>query len=779
MNILAKLIINTLLLLSITFTAYSQHEINGYIKDAQTGERLPFAAIFDSDNNRGTTSNEYGFFSIKLKNNTTTIVTSYVGYKNDTLIVDKPINAKITIKLHSNVELDEVEIIGDRNNQLQEIAPGNFLIPIKTITSGPQLLGEADVFKTIQLLPGVSSGNEGYSGYFVRGGSTDQNLVLLDDVPVYNANHLFGIFSVFNADALKAVNFMKGGFPAKYGGRLSSVLDIRLKDGNEYEHHGKISVGLVSSKILLEGPIKKEKATYLFSARRTYIDMFLLPVQKIQNSDYNKYKNSYYFYDIISKISIKLKNSDKLYFSFYTGKDKAYTDMEKNENFKDKSSLRWGNITASARWNHAWQKKTFSNLTLTYTKYNFETSMKEYNNKKNIYIDRESFYSSGISDVTSKIDFNSYLFGNGKLYYGIWHKFRFFNTGENRYRNAISEEPGAVTDTTMSPRVQDITESGIYVGFTQDFNKLTYDFGIRYVAYKQKKQLWQYLEPRASITYKISSKLSLRTTYDVMSQNIHLLSNSTSGLPTDLWVPATDSFPPSTSQNLAFGASYTHKGNTISVDIFYKEMNKVIAYKNGSGFKASDIDWENKVENGKGTAYGLEILIQKKHKKFDGWLAYTLSKSERKFPQTINNGKVFPYKFDRRHVIDIVLNYKITKRLTASIVWNYASGINITLPQQKYLFLDNNIYTKESGDFFILNYGDRNSYKLPASHRLDLAISLKKKKKWGTANWQFGIYNVYNRANPYYVRKSLEGNNKFEQVSLLPILPYVTYNYEF
>ncbi len=754
--------------------------ISGYITDAASGEKLINASVYNAYTYEGTITNEYGFYSLTIPSDSILLTVSYVGYNTLKTNLFLKGDTTINIELKSSIILNEVIINADKNSeQFQERTQMSTIeIPIDQIKALPAFLGEVDVLKALQLLPGVSGGTEGTSGIFVRGGSPDQNLILLDGVPVYNASHLFGFFSVFNSDAINKVTLIKGGFPARYGGRLSSVVDIRMKEGNLNELHGEGSIGLIASRLTLEGPIKKGKTSFIVSGRRTYIDLIARPIIKAQ-SDGDEVQG-YYFYDLNAKINHKISEKDRLYVSGYFGRDKAYFDNKyqyDSETYRtEKNGIFWGNATAVARWNHVFTQKVFGNLTATFTDYKFDiysNVTEEITNEPNTYFGFEYF--SGIYDWSLKYDLdfipspNHYLkFGTGITY----HTFR----------------PGA---TQFETENIDIYDEGIELGsdniYAEEFDlygeddwevndHLKINTGLHLSGFLVNGVFYKSLQPRISARYLINPELSLKASFSTMTQYIHLLTNSGIGLPTDLWVPATDTVPPQTAWQPAIGMAYKFKEQyEVSLEGYFKKMKNIIEYKDGASYLYDGSEgWEDKIESGEGWAYGAELFIQKREGKLTGWVGYTLSWSNRQFP-TINLGNTFPYKYDRRNDFEIAGIYSLSDKIELSATWVYTTGQPVSLPVAKYESLNGYGQT-------IYAYEGRNGYRMDAYHRFDINLSIHKQKKYWMQTWNFSVYNAYNHLNPFFIYLTYDyytNSNVYKQVSLFPIIPSVSYEFKF
>ncbi|MEZ5014293.1 MAG: TonB-dependent receptor [Chitinophagales bacterium] len=751
------------------------HTISGYVSESGTGEKLINATIYNAKDFNGTVSNEYGFFSLTLPEDTVDLRFVYVGFNTEVRKFYLNKDTVLNIRLQSSILLDVVVIHADSNTEhFQERTQMSTVeIPIEQIKALPAFLGEVDVLKALQLLPGVSGGTEGMSGIYIRGGSPDQNLILLDGVPVYNASHLFGFFSVFNADAINKVTLVKGGFPARYGGRLSGVIDIRMKEGNEEEIHGSGSVGIIASRLTLEGPLQKKKSSFIVSARRTYVDLIARPIIALQGGE----QSGYYFYDLNAKINYTLSDKDRLYLSGYFGRDKAYFnfDYEYDEDtyHEERNGIYWGNATAVARWNHGFSPKLFSNLTTTFTDYKFDiySNITELNkNKPDTYLGFE--YYSGIYDWAIKYDLDYIPSPDHYIKYGAGITYHTFQPGATQFEsdddNYIDE------DFVLESENIRATESDLYIEDDWKLNELwKVNVGLHASGFLVNEKVYGSIQPRISARYLVNQDLSLKASFCTMTQYIHLLTNSGIGLPTDLWVPATDSVKPQIAIQGALGMAYTyHKAYEVSVETYYKKMNHIIEYKDGSNYLYEGLrGWEEKVESGEGWAYGVEFFVQRKEGRLTGWIGYTLSWSNRQFP-TINLGNVFPYKYDRRHDLEVAAIYTLNKRIDFSGSWVYSSGQPVSLPVAKYAGL----YGQE-----LYAYIGRNDYRLSDYHRLDLNIALHKYKEHWNYTWHFGAYNAYNRLNPFFIYQTYDfasNTNQYRQVSLFPVIPYISFAFD-
>lgn len=766
------------LLILLLQSGFSQKiTINGYVTDKATGERLIGASILVPNTSDGTTSNNYGFYSLTIpsRNDSVDIVVSYVGYNALVIKVSGNKNEKINAALEQVKSLGDVVVTGTKRTELQnKTQMSSISLSPDFIKNLPAFLGEADVLKAIQLLPGVQAGTEGSSGIYVRGGGTDQNLVLLDGVPVYNVSHLFGFFSVFNADAVHSVDLYKGGFPARYGGRLSSVIDIRMKEGNKYKFQGEGGIGLIASRLTLEGPITKGKSSFMISGRRTYADLFLRPIIRRQNNDFDA---GYFFYDLNAKTNLYLGEKDHLYLSGYFGNDKFDSNDKPSANTTNSNGIKWGNATAVARWNHEFNRKLFSNVTANYTRYQFDLFSNQSITSGTTGA-TEQFaqrYFSGIYDISLKTDIDYIPSARHFIKSGasiIWHRYR---------PGAVQSKVNTPTenlDTTLQTTFLTSREYDVYVeDDIKITNSLKINAGLHFSAFDVQGKWYTSLQPRISGRLLLNKEMSLKASYSEMTQFIHLLTNSGIGLPTDLWVPATSIVPPQFSRQAALGWAWNYKNNyEISVEAYYKTMENVIEYSEGASFLNNFDGWEKRVEAGTGKSYGSEFFVQKKKGKTTGLIGYTLSWTNRQFAN-LNGGRVFPYKYDRRHDFKIALVHQFTKRFQLSADWVYGTGIATTLPVS--------VYTDIGGDEIEV-YTARNDFRLPAYHRMDVGLKWSKKKKKHERAWVINVYNVYNRLNVFFIYRESDFDpstgtlkNVFRQITLFPIIPSVSYQFKF
>ena len=783
-----RIFIISLILTLISVQVFSQdYTISGSVKDNNNGEDLIGVNITIQElSGVGATTNIYGFYSLTIPQGDYTVVYSFIGMADQSFKIklDKNIRKSLELKSSSN-KIDEVVISAEKENRnVTSTEMSVTKLDIKEVEMIPVLLGERDIIKTIQLMPGIKSAGEGSSGFFVRGGGADQNLILLDGAPVYNASHLMGFFSVFNSDAIKDVKLYKGAAPAEFGGRLSSVMDIKMKEGNSKKLAVNGGIGLISSRLTIEAPIVKDKGSFLISGRRTYADMFLL-----FSSDEGIQNTSLYFYDLNLKANYKIGKNDRIFLSSYLGRDKFA--------FGDKFGFDWGNKTATLRWNHIFSEKLFSNTTLIYSDYSYEIDVQD--GLVNI--------SSSIIDYNIKQDFDYYLNKNNKIKVGgntIYHTFKpgdistsSDNFGDMHIENRYSLESALYLQNEQKIGNEFTLIYGLrYTNFTQfgPGNIYSYnDYGdiIDSTQYSDWESVASYngFSPRIMANYVINKKSSFKASLSRNYQNLHLLSNSTSGTPLDVWMPSSNNIKPEIADQVALGYFRNFKNNLFefSAEIYYKQIQNAVDYKVGAEVTLNAAA-EGQLIYGEGRAYGLELLFKKRKGNFTGWISYTLARSEKVFDE-INSGSWYPARQDRTHDISVVAMYQITERLNVSGSWVYYTGNATTFPSGKYM-LDGQVREL---------YSERNGYRMPEYHRLDIGVTLKGKKykyqvnldtgekekikKRFTSSWNFSVYNMYARENAYSIsfQQSESDPNKTEavQLSLFKIIPSITYNFKF
>lgn len=779
-------IFTLLILFCSTSLVYGQNKVSlsGYIRDASSGESLIGASIYIQEVEIGITTNAYGFYSITIPAGTYTIRVTYLGYNTHQQTINLIENRTQNIGLISEGREIEEIVVNDvrKDENVQSTQMGTISLSTEKIKKLPVVFGESDILKAIQLLPGVQSAGEGNSGFYVRGGGPDQNLVLLDDAVVYNTGHLFGFFSIFNSDAIKNVTLIKGGMPANYGGRLSSVLDVSMKDGNMKEYHGEGGLGLIASRLTLEGPIVKDKGSFMLSGRRTYIDIIAQPFLKGDTKG-----SGYYFYDLNLKANYILGPKDRVYLSGYFGRD-VFTFNSSEGTFK--AHIPWGNATGTARWNHQFNDKLFVNTTLVYNDYHFE-----FNGSQN---DFDVKFNSGIRDLNGKVDFDYYTSFNHHIKYGINYTYHKFTP------NQVSGKSGEAEFAPNNALLKYAHEAGLYVLDEFDLAPwLRVNAGLRYSWFGQVGPYKQYdidedgnrldstdfaagklvkgyggLEPRLNLRFALNPVTSIKASVSKSYQYIHLVSNNGTTLPTDIWVPSTFLVRPQMSWQYAVGIFKNFFDNALetSVELYYKDMQNQIEYR--SGYTPTSLrDPELDFVFGRGKAYGAEFFINKTKGKFTGWIGYTLSYTWRTF-KDLNDGEQFPAKYDRRHDVSVVASYEFNKKLTLSGIFIFGTGNAITLPTG-YYFIGQNL---------IQDYSKINQYRIFPYHRADLSLIYTPrgmtKKRW-KGSWALSIYNVYNRYNPYIIYVDTEGTLSsgasvtVKQVSIFPILPSITYNFKF
>ncbi|MGN0239746.1 MAG: carboxypeptidase-like regulatory domain-containing protein [Paludibacteraceae bacterium] len=830
--------------------AQSRHTINGYVTDLESGERLIGATVYDTITHQGVVTNTSGFYSLTLPDGPHAIQVSYVGYTpSEVKMVELKADVLVNLGLRSNTRLQEVEVIGHQSISGPQSAQMSAIeVPVGQIKNIPMIAGEVDVLKAIQLLPGVQSGQEGSAGLYVRGGGPDENLMLLDGVPLYNVNHLMGFFSVFNADAIKNVTLYKGNFPAQYGGRLSSIIDVRQNDGNTESYHGNVSVGLLSAKFNVEGPIPHIKdstgtTTFNVSARRTYFDALVAPIMSLVTAAIpeNPMMNAgAYFYDVNAKVTHTFADNDnKLSGSFYMGDDAVYANMfyiERDPQYYNRSKfgfhMNWGNLLAAMNWEHRFNARLFSNTQLSYTRYRYrlKQSMEyaDYYENDSSEFDQNMTYSSSLRDLMLQSNFCWTPLPNNTLTFGAEYTYHNFRPEVNSFFVYSTEEldaylpnGGLTYDSTMSDGTLHGHEAALYIEDSwSPWKWLKLIVGARGSLYAIDGKVYPSIEPRASVRALINKDIAFKASYSYSTQYVHLLTNSSVSMPTDLWVPVTKNIAPMHSMIVAAGLSYNICNQVeASVEGYYKRSVNLLEYKEGASFFGAAETWQNKVSLGDGWSYGVELLLQRKVGPVTGWIGYTWSRTMRQFNrpgEEINGGRPFHAKYDREHDLSITLQYQINRRIDLAGTFVYGTGTRGTLVTQYYAD------PVEGKD--IQYIPERNNYKMPDYHRLDLGINFhfphkystwgqkeptrkQKRKIWndpermdkhlrtlqsGKYAWckdaehllNISIYNVYCRANPYMVIPqyySTRNNNKIElqQISLFPILPSISYTFKF
>lgn len=744
--------------------------ISGIVKDSLSQENLVNVTIIDSQTGNSIKSNEYGFYSITVKQGEVSLIIEHFGYDSKTINLNLENNQKIDIFLNKqSIEIQQIIVKGNKKTtNIDEL-------PLARLQKMPTLAGETDIIKALQQMPGISAGTEGSAGLNVRGGSPDQNLFLLDDVPVYNVNHVFGFVSVFNTDAIKSVKLYKGGIPAQYTGRSSSVVDMYMKEGNLQQFHGDLSIGIISSKLLLEGPIIKDKSSFIFTARRSYIDMLFRPFSK---SIADNTITGFYFYDINAKINYKINEKNRIFLSFYTGQDKFY--VKYNETQKDSieinqhylQTIQWGNLTGSVRWLSIINKKISMNTSVFYTQYNYLNRNEQKNEDiiDGLVVIKEYKYQSGSGiqelGVRNKVD----IFVSNKNHIKIGGTFSYLTFkptfSSEMYNDQYSELNKEFSSTTQEQKTMSFST---FVQEELNFGYIGFDFGININGLIVNNKTYFFKEPRARLWISPTKFITFETSYSSVNQTIHLLTNSTIGLPTDLWVPATDKIKPIKSNIYDAGFIFNiSKNYYFGISAFYKNFDNIIQYKSGADFLDVKTNWQDKTTNGKGWSYGVETNFDANFNKTTVSITYTYLRSFRNFEE-LNNGKTFLYRYDRPHNINIQVLYKLKNNVSISALWVLMSGQTATVATQYFI----------SNDGFPRPFIEEiNNLRFPIYHRLDLGMNIVKNRKKTIRFWSFGLYNAYNRLNPLYL-EATNVSNVYRGVSFSPIMPYLNYSIKF
>ncbi len=772
-----KYIILLFLTLSASLNAQKKVTVSGYIRDEKTGEELIGASVLIQENNTGTITNQYGYYSVSLNPGFYTLVYSYIGYSG----VSKPLNFNVDTRIdvvlkEALEEIEEVTITAEgKNSNVTSLETGSTRLPISTIRKIPALLGEVDVIKAIQLLPGVQVTSEGSSGFSVRGGSPDQNLILLDEATVYNASHLMGFFSVFNNDAIKDVKLYKGDIPASAGGRLASLLDVRMKDGNSNYFSGTGGIGTISSRLTLEGPLPGEKGSFLLAGRRTYADIFLPLARDTAVRD-----NSLFFYDLNGKVNFILNENNRIYLSAYNGKDifgNAFAGMD------------FGNSTITLRWNHLFTKKLFSNFTLVNSRYFYQLGTPDDATPRFTWLSR-------LTDYAAKADFTYFLSPEHSFRFGASTAYHQILPGE------VITKTGDNPDDTITYDLNLALESGLYIsGESRLGKKLSARYGIRYSRFDNIGPATSYsynssydvidssrfesgdffnaydgFEPRLALNYMFNEQNSVKMSYSRTIQYMQLASNSSAGTPLDIWFPASPNIKPQLSDQLAVGYFRNFMDNRIesSVELYYKNMRNSIDFADHAQLILNKF-LEGEIRSGNAVSYGAEFFLRYSDNKFSGWISYTYSNTTRYFDE-INSGIPYVAPYDKPHDLAIVGSYDISRRISLSGNWIYSTGLPFTLPAGRISILGN----------IIPVYTGRNEYRLPDYHRLDIAVTIKEKKKerkFWEGEWNFSVYNAYARKNPWTINFRQDSDNPdityAEMTYLFSIIPAVTYNFKF
>lgn len=802
-----------------------QVTVSGFVRDRRSAESLIGASVYEAQSRVGTASNNFGFFSLTLPGGDITLRTSYIGYAGRLYnLSGLERDTVLTIELEPSASLQEVVVTGQSTSKQSVLSTqmGAMEINQQTIRATPVMFGEADIIKTLQLTPGVSSGTEGTAGMYVRGGNVDENLFLIDGNPVYQINHIGGIFSAFNPEAISGMDFFKSGFPSRYGGRLSSVVDVHMKEGNMKEYHGSATIGLISGNLNFEGPIVKDRTSFNISLRRTWLDVLSAPAlaiaNKITKKDGTRTRARYAFHDLNLKLNHIFNDRSRMYFSLYNGNDVlkgGSTDFPSNYDAKDDYynydsdvSLRWGNIMATAGWTYMFNNRLFGKVSGVFTRYHSKLKSVDHdvsgNKGDDDYTDSfsENSTNTGITDFGLRTSFDFLPVPAHHIRFGsdyLIHRFR------PEYNRSTSYDL-SLEDTTSINKVyaNDLMwghEAGVFAEDDWTLSSaIRVNAGLRFSLFNVQGKTYKGIEPRVSLRWLLSENLSFKASYARMNQYVHLISNSFISLPTDAWMPVTRKLKPLLSDQVSAGFYYDwNKTYSFSVEGYYKTMDNLLEYRDGHSFTPSYLDWENKLTAGEGRSYGTEFMVRKESGRTTGWIGYGLSWSDRQFDE-LNEGKRFPARFDNRHKLNIVVMHKISPKVEISAAWSYASGNHVTLSLENYLqpgYLTNGYkpgyeYVYDGNFNEIDYYEGRNNYQLPAYHRLDLGIKIYRPKKKGRMGiWTVSIYNVYSRMNPFMVYKKdkwvrdpdASGGYKsipvFKHLGLMPIIPSVSYTYKF
>ena len=755
--------------------------VSGYVSDASNGEALVGANLYEIYLQKGTITNQYGFFSLAVPGDSAVIRFSYQGYETLVLTFRSPLEEVQRIEMQSTVvEYDSLLVIeGDEYEGLhQQVQMSRVKVSMAEVEALPALLGETDLLKVFQLMPGVQSGVEGSTGLYVRGGTPGQTLILLDGATVYNAGHLFGFMSTFNTDAINSAELVKGGFPARYGGRLAGVLDITMREGNRKEFEGRGAVGILASRITVEGPLAKDRSSFIVSARRTYLDAINWGIQKIRGSDYIR---GYHFYDVNAKWNLDISKWDRIYASFYAGRDKGYEDSEEfigGGIDQYKFELGWSNTTLTFRWNRVINARMFVNTTLLFSRFRSSILDESSNSSGSSNFKFQDRYASGLTDLSARTDFEYFPHQDHQFRFGAMMTYHQFTPSTQR-RRELDTELGIDT-TIVVPLEISTSEWSAYVEDEISLGRqIKGNIGVHASGYRTNGTTFTSLQPRLSTSFLLPQQWAFKFSFSQMKQYIQLLSNSGAGLPTDLWLPSTAKVPPQKAWQVAVGVARTIDAQSldVSMEAYYKGVDGVIAYKQGSNFVGSSREWEDAITSGRGWTYGGEIFIRRKRGRTTGWISYTLSWSKQRTPD-LNEGRVYPHRYDRRHDISIALMRELGQR-KISAVWVFSTGHALSLPTSQY---------REEGKLVDV-YSARNSYRMPSYHRLDL--SMKSPIRPGKrSEFIVSLYNAYSRRNTFYLQTNdyrsldpfigyFQEERSIKKITILPIVPSVSYRFYF
>ncbi|MDD7089461.1 MAG: TonB-dependent receptor [Bacteroidales bacterium] len=772
--------------------------VSGYVTDIESGESLIGAGVLSGGEAKtGVSTNEFGWYNVSLREGRTTIEYHYVGYEPKTIAFDLNKDTVINVTLSPSTTLSEAVVVARNNAGIRSTNMSALDVPISQVIKSPTLFGESDIIKFLQMLPGVQGGMEGTTGIHVRGGSQDENLVMLDGIPIYNIDHVLGIFSVFTPEAVKKVTFYKGAFPARYGGRISSIVDVRTNDGNLKETHGVVSVGMLTSRVHVEGPLKQDKTSFSLSFRGMHT-LFYQPFIKLAMKD--EAKANFFFYDANAKFSHKFDDRNRLYLGVYNGWDKLTVDDLYDEGSgsegtfsksADKYRIGWGNTIAAMRLNHIFSSTLFSNTTVAFNNYRMSIENKYNNSYGTQYINDYSYkYKSGITDGSARMDFEWTPNSSNSVRFGGEYTFHTFKPETSSFTNKAVEGGTVQTDSTYNEldgrklrghEASAFIEDDIFIG-----ERLSFNPGLHYTAFYTDGKFYNSLQPRLSARMDLGKGYAVKAAYSRMAQYVHLLTSSDISLPTDLWVPITKNIKPVIGDHYSIGAYYSGlKGWEFSLEGYYKKTKNIVEYQDGATVMGTSANWYDKVSMGEGRSYGAEIFVQKTLGKTTGFVSYTLSKSDRIFRDgMVNNGRWYPYKYDRRHNLVVSVFHKFSDRVDVAGNFVFTTGGTTTVPTRQIVAIAPD-GTSTYDDY--VPY--KNNYRLPCSHRLNLGVNLHKQKRHGERIWNFSIYNVYNAMNPNLVYSDTDYNAedgnvttntiRIKKITLLPFMPSISYTFKF
>lgn len=748
------------IIITLSVSVNAQYFYKGIIKDKRNGEALIGTTII-VDNAQILTSNNYGYFAINHPKPSISVHFQYVGYKSLTqeLIASDDLN--IIEMEPDTVLIQEVNISSSHSLKTS----GFTQLTSKHFDSLPVLLGEKDLLKSIQVLSGVIQNAEGTTNFSFRGSNAGENLFLIDGIPAYNINHLYGFASIFNTDAINVANFYKNGIPARYGGRNSSVTDIIVKEGNLKKYTGSYSIGLLSSRIMLEGPIKKDTASFLIAARRSFYDLFVAPITYLND----KTIMGYYFYDLTAKTNYKVNANNNVYLSLYAGKDNTYLH-ENSEDYKSRYNNGWANYTISTRWNNIALPYFFSNVTLAYTRFQYDNSLWEQGIKDSVV--HKTTFQSGIYDYILKWDGRYYRLNHHKINMGIeWYHHSFIPGTEKKY---FSQSNTKVIDRTQGLDLSG-NEWNIYLDDEIEWGKWQFEAGIRYTIFNVESANYQRWQPRILLAFLPNPKININASFQIMNQFMHLTTNSSIGMPTDLWLPISNIFPPLETKQYTIGFKLNTRAFTTSFDVFYRDLRNLVDIKDGYTFYNEHLVWNDILTQGQGYSYGAEIMIENTTGAIHTILSYTYCRSFRKF-NDINSGNWFNFQYDRPHSAHLLINYPFQQNKTLNASWTFTSGALTSIPVQNYFLFKRPV----------MDLKEKNNYRLPPFHHLDISYQTSKTKKRGIRTWQFGIYNVYAHTNPFIVRyKTTDAEGrllpapKLEGIGIFTFVPFIAYEFKF